>query len=177
MIYRLGDKSPQIRGKHCFVAKSADVIGEVILEEEASIWFNTVLRADNEPITIGRRSNIQDGTVIHVDDGYPVVIGDEVTVGHKVMLHGCTIKDGALIGINSVILNGAVIGKNALIGANALVTEGTQIPDNAMVLGSPGKVVKTIGPEVVAAIRAGMLHYVEKAKFYSNELVALAGSL
>ena len=172
MLYRLGNKAPTL-GQDCYVAPSADVIGEVILADQSSIWFNAVLRGDNEPITIGKRSNIQDGSVVHVDAGFPVLVEEEVTVGHKVMLHGCTVKKGALVGINAVVLNGAVIGENSLIGANALVTEGTKIPPNSLVLGSPGKVVKEVDAEVIEAVRLGMLHYVEKALAYGEELVAL----
>lgn len=172
MLYRLGDNSPSV-GKDCFVAPSADVIGQVVLEDACSIWFNAVLRGDNEPITIGKRSNIQDGSVVHVDAGFPVLVEEEVTVGHKVMLHGCTVKKGALVGINAVVLNGAVVGENSLVGANALVTEGMEIPPNSLVLGSPGKVVKEVGPKVIEAVRLGMLHYVEKAVAYGEELVAL----
>ena len=173
MIYRLGNYVPKL-GRDCFVAPSADVIGQVILEDEASIWFNAVLRGDNEPILIGERSNIQDGSVVHVDAGFPVTVEREVTVGHKVMLHGCTIKQGALIGINAVVLNGAVVGENSLVGANALITEGMNVPPNSLVLGSPGKVVKEVSPKVVEAVRQGMLHYVEKGKAYGEELEELA---
>ncbi len=169
MIYRLGNKIPKL-GRDCYVAPSADVIGEVYLEDEASVWFNAVLRGDNEPIRIGQQSNIQDGSVVHVDAGFPVTVEDRVTVGHKVMLHGCTIKKGALIGINAVVLNGAVVGENSLVGANALITEGMEIPPNSLVLGSPGKVVKEVGPKVIEAIRHGMLHYVEKGKTYGEKL-------
>lgn len=171
MIYSLGEKSPKL-GQGAYVAPSADVIGDVSLGDQASVWFGAILRGDNEPISIGARSNIQDGTVIHVDAGYPVLVEEDVTVGHKVMLHGCTIKRGALIGINAVVLNGAVIGENTLVGANALVTENTVVPDNSLFLGSPGKVIKSLSPEAIEMIRQGAQHYVDKAAQYAETLVS-----
>ena len=134
----LGDKKLQTSGDDFWIAPSANVIGEVILAKDASVWFNAVLRADNEPIYVGQGSNIQDGAIIHTDPGFSCVIGEKVTVGHMAMLHGCHIGDGSLIGIGSVILNGAKIGKNCIIGSKALVTEGMEIPDGSMVLGIPG---------------------------------------
>ncbi|MAR92076.1 MAG: gamma carbonic anhydrase family protein [Pseudomonadota bacterium] len=169
MIYRLGDKQVEIRGQDYFIAHNATVIGSVILENNASIWFNCVVRGDNDPITIGEDTNIQDGSVLHTDLGVPLVIGSKVTVGHKVMLHGCEIGDNSLIGINAVILNNAKIGRNCIIGANALIPEGKVIPDNSMVLGSPGKVVKELGEQHRAMITMSALHYVENFKRYQRE--------
>ena len=169
MIYKLGDKVPEIHTS-CFVAPSADVIGSVVMHEKSSVWFNCVLRADNEPITIGENSNIQDGSILHVDDNYPINIEANVTVGHKVMLHGCAIGEGTLIGMNAVILNGAQIGKNCLIGANALVTENMVIPDGSMVLGSPAKVVKELDEKTQTMLKMGAAHYTENSALYLAEL-------
>ena len=169
MIYKLGDQHPDI-AKSCFVAPSADLIGSVIMHEHSSVWFNCVLRADNEPITIGENSNVQDGSILHVDEGFPLNIGTNVTVGHKVMLHGCSIGDGTLIGMNAVILNGAKIGKACLIGANALVTEGMEIPDGSMVLGSPAKVVKQLDEKKQNMLKMGAKHYTDNSRRYSVEL-------
>ena len=167
MIYKLGERVPNIH-ESCFVAPSADLIGSVTLKKNASVWFSTVLRGDNADIVIGENSNIQDGSILHVDDDFPLTIGDNVTVGHKVMLHGCTIGDGSLVGMNAVILNGAVIGKGCLIGANALVPEGKVIPDGSMVLGSPGKIVKTLDDEKVAMLAFAADHYVENRQRYQE---------
>lgn len=172
MKYQLEDKAPDI-AEDCFVAKSADLIGEVIMHQGASVWFNCVLRGDNASITVGRNSNVQDGSVLHADPGFPLSIGEGVTIGHKVMLHGCTIGDNSLIGINAVVLNGAQIGKNCIIGANALVTEGTIIADGQMALGSPAKVVKEISEGAVEMIEAGASHYVENSKRYRNSITCL----
>jgi carbonic anhydrase/acetyltransferase-like protein (isoleucine patch superfamily) len=169
MIYSLGERRLETRGEH-FIAENATVIGSVILEANASIWFNAVVRADNDVITIGENSNIQDGSVLHTDHGMPLVIGRNVTVGHKVMLHGCTIGDGSLIGINAVILNGAVIGKGCVIGANALIPEGKVIPDGSVVMGSPGKVVKEVSEAQRAMLEMSALHYVENFRRYHKEL-------
>ena len=169
MIYKLGDKQPRILDS-CFVAPSADLIGAVELAENASVWFNCVLRADNEPIRIGENSNVQDGSILHVDPGYPINIGPNVTVGHKVMLHGCTIGENTLIGMNAVVLNGAKIGKNCIIGANALVTENMEVPDGQMVLGSPGKIVKELDQATAAMIRMGADHYVANNQLYRDNL-------
>ncbi|MEM7379058.1 MAG: gamma carbonic anhydrase family protein [Pseudomonadota bacterium] len=165
MKYHLGDHCVQT-GRGCFIAPSADVIGDVVLDDEVSVWFGAVLRGDNARISVGCGSNIQDNSVIHVDDGYPVQIGANVTVGHKVMLHGCTVRDGALIGMNAVVLNGAVIGSGCLIGANALVTEGTVVPDGHLVLGSPAKVIKPLDAAAQARMAAGAAHYVSKIAAY-----------
>ena len=169
MLYKLGDKTPNIADS-CFIAPSADLIGSVVMHENASVWFNCVLRADNEPITIGENSNVQDGSILHVDDNFPISIADNVTVGHKVMLHGCTIGSGTLIGMNAVILNGANIGNNCLIGANSLITEGTDIPDGSMVLGSPAKIVKQLDEKTQAMLKMGAAHYTQNSALYLSEL-------
>jgi carbonic anhydrase/acetyltransferase-like protein (isoleucine patch superfamily) len=171
-IYRLGDLIPVIHPE-AWVAGSAELIGRVELAPSTSVWFNVTIRADNDLVRVGARSNIQDGTVIHTDDGCPVMIGEGVTVGHQVMLHGCTIGDGSLIGIQAVVLNGARIGRDCLIGAGALITEGKEIPDRSMVLGSPGKVVRTLTDEELERIRRGNAHYVEKAREYRRALQAI----
>lgn len=170
MIYSLGDRQPEFRGDDYFVADGAVVIGSVILEQNASIWFNAVLRGDNDLITIGENSNIQDGSVLHTDGGIPLTVGKNVTVGQKVMLHGCTIGDNSLIGINAVVLNGAKIGKGCLIGANSLIPEGKEIPDGSLVMGSPGKVVKQLGPDQIKGLEMSAMHYVENFKRYKRDL-------
>ncbi|MCB1671022.1 MAG: gamma carbonic anhydrase family protein [Gammaproteobacteria bacterium] len=172
MIYSLGDLQVEITGDDFFVADNATVIGNVRLENNVSVWFNAVIRGDSELISIGENSNIQDGSVLHTDPGVPLTIGKNVTVGHKVMLHGCSIGDNSLIGINSVILNGARIGKNCLIGANSLVTENKEIPDGSLVMGSPAKVVKSLSPEQQAALMQSATHYVENFKRFKKTLRA-----
>ena len=174
MLYALGGLSPELRGDNHYIAPSASVVGSVILENNVSIWFNAVLRGDNEPVHIGANSNVQDGAILHTDPGAPLIIGSHVTIGHGAMLHGCTIEDGSLVGINCVILNHAVIGKNCLIGANTLVTEGRIIPDNSLVVGSPGKVLRTLSEEEIAAMHANSSHYVENIRHYLNVLKPLA---
>jgi len=153
-----------------WVAETATVLGHVILRENASVWYGAVLRGDNDPIESGENTNIQDGSVIHTDLGMPCSIGRDVTVGHMVMLHGCTIADESLIGIGSTILNGARIGRNCIIGAHALIPEGKEIPDNSLVMGAPGKVVKTVGPDQVEMIRLSAAHYVENWKRHRDGL-------
>lgn len=153
-----------------WVAENATVLGRVILKENASVWFNSVLRGDNDPIEIGENSNIQDGCVLHTDHGVPLTIGKDVTVGHMVMLHGCTIGDETLIGIGSTILNRAKIGKNCIIGAHSLIPEGKEIPDNSLVMGSPGKVVKELRPEQVQMIKGSAQVYVENWKRFKKGL-------
>ena len=169
MIYQIDDHRVRAEGD-CFIADTAVVIGHVLLRANASVWFNAVIRGDNELITIGENSNVQDGAVLHTDPGSPLTIGSGVTVGHKAMLHGCTIGDNSLVGISAVILNGAKIGRNCLIGANALVTEGKEIADNSMVLGSPGKVVRELTPEQIDGLRRSALHYVENARRFKAGL-------
>ncbi|MDP1732822.1 MAG: gamma carbonic anhydrase family protein [Sulfuritalea sp.] len=168
-IYSLGDREP-VFGRDAWVAPNATVIGDVRLGDNASIWWNAVVRGDNDTIRIGANSNIQDGSVLHVDAGVPLTIGANVTVGHLVMLHGCTIGDESLIGIKSVILNKAVIGRHCIIGANSLIAEGKVIPDRSLVMGSPGKVVRQLTDEEVALLRYAAQGYVENARRYRAEL-------
>lgn len=170
MIYHLGDRKPEFKGDY-FVADNATLIGSVVLENNASVWFNAVIRGDNELIIIGENSNIQDGSVLHTDPGMPLAIGKGVTVGHKVMLHGCTIGDNSLIGINAVVLNGASIGKNCLIGANSLIPEGKEIPDGSLVMGSPGKVVRTLAEDQLKGLAQSANGYVNNFKRFKKELV------
>ena len=172
-IYQLGDTSPTLH-ESAWVADTADVIGRVELAENTSVWFGTVIRGDNEPIRIGRGTNIQDNSVLHSDLGSPLTIGEHVTVGHQVMLHGCTIGDGSLIGIQAVVLNGAKIGRNCIVGAGALVTEGKEFPDGSMILGSPAKAVRQLSEEQIAAFRRGAAHYVDNAARYRAGLKKIA---
>ena len=171
-LYQLDDKVPQIADS-AWVADSAQVIGDVRLAEDASIWFHATLRGDNDPITIGEGTNIQDGSVLHTDAGVPLTIGRHVTVGHMVMLHGCTIGDESLIGIGAVILNGARIGRHCLVGAGSLVTEGKEFPAGSMILGSPAKVVRVLTPEQIEGLRASARHYVDNARRYATRLKKL----
>ena len=168
MIIDLGDKKLKTADDNFWIAPNASVIGDVVLERDASIWFNAILRADNEPITIGEGSNVQDGAIIHTDPGYACNIGKKVTVGHMAMLHGCSIGDGSLIGIGSVVLNGAKIGKNCIIGSKALVTEGMDVPDGSMVLGIPGKIKKTLTEEEQSVVPLGADHYIDNYKKYKQ---------
>jgi len=170
MLYELGGQRPELRGEGHFVAPNAAVIGRVVMEASSSVWFSCVLRGDAERIHIGAGSNIQDGTVIHADPGFPAEIGERVTVGHNAMLHGCSIGDGSLVGIGAVVLNGARVGRNCLIGAGALVTEGTEIPDGSLVLGSPGKVRRSLDEEQQAMLGLNAQHYVGNAERYLREL-------
>jgi carbonic anhydrase/acetyltransferase-like protein (isoleucine patch superfamily) len=167
--YSLPERHIVTKGDY-WIAPNATVIGSVVLENNASVWFNAVVRADNDVITIGENSQVQDGSVLHSDPGFPVTLGKNVSVGHMAMLHGCTVGDGSLIGIKSVILNGAVIGKNCMIGANTLIAEGKTIPDGSMVLGSPGKVVRPLSPEEIARINEFADHYSARFKLYRTGL-------
>ena len=169
MLYQLGDTKVQVE-EGVWVAENAVVVGNVLLKENSSVWFNAVIRGDNDLITIGEGANIQDGSVLHSDPGSPLTVGANVTIGHKVMLHGCDIGEGSLIGINSVVLNNARIGKNCIIGANALITEGKEIPDNSLVMGSPGKVVKTMTDDQAKAVEFSALHYVENARRFRDSM-------
>ncbi len=171
-IYQLGDDAPRI-APTAWVADSAQVIGRVQLGEAASVWYGAVLRGDNEWITLGARSNVQDGSVLHTDMGSPLTLGDDVTVGHQAMLHGCTVGDGSLIGIQAVVLNGARIGRNCLVGAGALVTEGKAFPDNSLILGSPARVVREISPEQLAGLRRSAAGYVANAQRHRTQLKPL----
>jgi carbonic anhydrase/acetyltransferase-like protein (isoleucine patch superfamily) len=167
MFYDLEDKKIKNLGEN-WIAPNASIIGDVTLEKNTSIWFNVTLRGDIENIYVGEGSNIQDGSVLHTDPGYPLKIGKNVTIGHLVMLHGCTVGDNSLIGIGAVILNNARIGKNCIIGANALVTENKEIPDNSLVIGSPGKIIRSITDEEVKSITKNAIHYQENWKKYSK---------
>ena len=173
MLYALGDRVPNVHAS-CFVADSAHVIGSIALEEDASVWFNCVLRGDNDLITIGRESNVQDGTVIHTDSGIQVRVGRGVTIGHQVMLHGCEIGDYALIGIGATVLNRAKIGKHCLIGAGALITEGKEIPERSLVTGAPGRVVRQLRDEEVLMLEGSAAHYVQNARRYRQQLRPLS---
>ena len=171
MKYTLGDKRVRTEGDGHFIAPNAAVIGDVLLKAGSSVWFSAVIRADVEYIEVGKNANIQDGAVLHADPGTPCIIGADVTVGHNAMVHGCTIGEGTLVGINAVVLDGAVVGKNCLIGAGALVTGGTQIPDNSLVLGAPAKVKATLTEEQITAMRGGAKHYVRNAALFAAQLV------
>jgi carbonic anhydrase/acetyltransferase-like protein (isoleucine patch superfamily) len=173
-VYNLGNVTPELPNyDEYWIAPTATVIGRVILKKNASIWFGATLRGDNDPIVIGENSNVQDGSVLHTDAGSPLTIGDNVTIGHMVMLHGCTIGANSLVGIGSVILNGAKIGKNCLIGAGCLITEGKEIPDNSLVMGAPGKVVREISPEQAQNLSRSALGYVRNWKRFRRDLGAV----
>ncbi len=173
-IYELDGLAPTLAAG-AWVADSAQVMGNVELAEDANVWFGAVIRGDGvDTIRIGRGSNVQDGSVLHCDPGKPLVLGADVTVGHKVMLHGCTVGDGTLIGIGAVVLNGAKIGKSSIVGAGSLVTEGKEFPDNSMIMGSPAKVVRTLSDEQAAGIRHIALHYVANAKRFRAGLKKIA---
>lgn len=168
-LYDLGGVTPVTPGAQRFwIAPHAVVLGNVALEDEASVWFGAVVRGDNEPIRIGERSNVQDGCVLHTDPGFPLTIGEDCTIGHMVMLHGCSIGRGSLIGIGSIILNGAKIGEECLIGANTLIAEGKDIPPRSMVLGSPGKIIRQLTDEDVARIHGSAQRYVANWKRYAS---------
>ena len=170
-VYELDGICPKLpQSGQFWVAESAVVLGDVILHENASVWFNAVLRGDNDPITIGENSNVQDSSVLHTDIGCPLTIGKDVTIGHMVMLHGCTIGDESLIGIGTTVLNRAVIGKNCIIGAHSLIPEGKVIPDNSLVMGAPGKVVKQLSPEQVMLIKGSAQVYVDNWKRFKTGL-------
>jgi len=171
MLYSIGQRHIDAHA-NSFVAPGAVLIGSIRLESEASIWFGAILRGDNDDIIVGQRTNIQDGAVVHTDEGIPMLVGAGVTVGHKAVLHGCRIGDNCLIGINSVILNQARIGNNCVIGAGALVPEGKEIPDDSVVFGTPGKVVRQVSDEEKARIQGSAAHYVAKAHMYKHELLA-----
>ena len=170
MNYALGDRTPVLEGDNHFVADGVRIIGNVRLKSEASVWFNCVLRGDNDWIEVGERSNVQDSSVLHTDPGFPLTIGRGVTVGHKAMLHGCTIDSNALIGIGSIILNGAVIGSNCIVGANSLVTENKVFPDGSLILGSPARAVRGLSDEEIAAIAESADRYVENAARFRDKL-------
>jgi carbonic anhydrase/acetyltransferase-like protein (isoleucine patch superfamily) len=168
-LYQLGDHAPRVHAT-AWVADSAEVIGRVELSEHASVWFGAVARGDSETLRIGRNSNVQDNAVLHADSGQPLTIGENVTVGHQAMLHGCTIGDGSLIGIRAVVLNGATIGRNCLVGAGAIVTEGKTFPDGVLILGAPAKAVRELTPEQIAELRRAASHYVGNAQHFAKQL-------
>jgi len=168
-IYALGDHKPQIHDDS-WVAPDANLIGQVVVEQGASVWFGCTIRADHEEIRVGEGSNVQENCVMHIDAGYPLIIGQNCTIGHKVMLHGCTIGDNTLIGMGAIVLNGAKIGKNCLIGAGALITENKEIPDNSLVMGSPGKVVRGVDAALAEKLRQSALHYQENMRRFRAEL-------
>lgn len=168
MKYTLNDNMPQVHSS-TYIAPGAHVIGNVELQEDTSVWFNAVLRADNDKITIGKGSNIQDGTVVHVDDNYPVTVGENVIVGHNVTLHGCTVEDGALIGMGSTVLNGAVIGAGALVAAGALVPEGKRIEAGTLVAGVPAKTIRKLSDGDIERMKSGAEHYIENSRQFKTE--------
>ncbi len=169
MVYKLGDKTPQLDGNN-YIAPNATIIGDVILGRGANVWWNVVIRGDNDRITLGENVNIQDGAVLHTDDGVPLTLEREVSVGHMAMLHGCTVKQGSLIGIKAVVLNRAIVGRDCLVGANSLIPEGKVIPDRSLVVGSPGRVVRQLTDDEVAMVRGIAQHYMDNAARYLEEL-------
>jgi len=169
-LFAIGERRVQLLGEHHYVAHDATLVGDITLHNNVNVWFKVVIRAENDRITIGEGCNIQDASVLHVDPGYPMTLAKFVSVGHKVMLHGCTIGEGSLIGINSVIMNGARIGRGTLVGANTLVAEGKEIPDGVLVLGSPGKVVRELKQEEKDHLLKVATGYVERSKFYKKNL-------
>lgn len=171
-LYALDGKIPVVHAS-TWIAPSATIIGDAELKADTSVWFGAVIRADNDHIAIGERSNVQDGAVLHIDDGVPLTIGSDVTIGHHAMLHGCTVGDGSLVGIHAVILNRVVIGCNCLIGANALIPEGRIIPDRSLVLGSPGRVVRQLTDDEVAGLMRSAAGYVNKSRLYRDSLTAV----
>jgi len=172
-LYQLGDQAPRI-APSAWVADSAQVMGNVELADEASVWFGVVLRGDAELISIGPGVNVQDGTVIHTDPGFPVTLARNVSIGHQVMLHGCTVGENSLIGIQAVVLNGARIGRNCLVGAGALVTEGKEFPDGSLIVGSPAKVVRMLTPEQIDRLALTAAHYVDKAERHRSTAKRIA---
>ena len=170
-VYDLGSRRVQLpQDGEYWIAPNATVVGNVVIQRNASVWFGAVIRGDNDPITIGENSNVQDGSVLHTDDGVPLTLGTGVTIGHMAMLHGCIVGDNSLIGIGAVVLNGAQIGRNCLIGARALITEGKVIPDNSLVIGAPGRVARMLEPAEIEGLRNSARHYVENWKRFAAEL-------
>jgi carbonic anhydrase/acetyltransferase-like protein (isoleucine patch superfamily) len=169
-LHTLGERKPVTHGNEHFIADNATIIGSVILHNQTSVWYNAVIRGDSDIITIGERTNIQDGAVLHTDPGIPMTIGGNVSVGHQAMLHGCTVGDGSLIGIGAIILNHAVIGKSCLVGAGAVIPEGKNYPDGVLVLGAPGKVVRELKPEERDGLLLNAEIYVRRLKLYREKL-------
>lgn len=176
MLYELEDRRPEIRGEGHFIADNATVIGSVLLEARSSVWFNAVIRGDNDLMIIGEDSNVQDGAVLHTDPGLRLTLGRGVTVGHQAMLHGCDVGDYSLIGINAVVLNRARIGKHCLIGANTLIPEGMEVPDGSMVVGSPGAIKRTLNEEQKSMLEHSAAHYVANAERYRSALRVAFGA-
>jgi carbonic anhydrase/acetyltransferase-like protein (isoleucine patch superfamily) len=169
-LFSIGERRIELRGEHHYIAYDATLVGSIVLENNVNVWFQVVIRADNDQVTIGEGCNIQDGSVLHVDPGYPMNLARRVTIGHKVMLHGCTIGEGTLVGINSVVMNGARIGRSSLIGANTLIPEGKQIPDGVLVLGSPGKVVRELKQEEKDYLLKIAQGYIDRSRLYKDNL-------
>ena len=169
-LFSLGERRVELLGAHHYVAYDATLVGSITLHADVNIWFKVVIRAENDRITIGEGTNVQDGSVLHVDPGYPLTLGRQVTIGHKVMLHGCTVGDGSLVGINSVVLNGARIGAGTLIGANSLIPEGREIPPGVLVVGSPGKIVRELKQEEKDSLLGIAKGYVERSRLYKAQL-------
>jgi len=169
-VYSLGDRTVELPGDEWFIAENAAVIGSVVLGRQASVWFNVVIRGDSERITVGERTNVQDGSVLHADPGAPLTLGREVSVGHNAMLHGCSVGDGSLIGINSVVLNHATVGRRTIVGANTLIPEGKIIPDGVLVLGSPGKVKRELTQEEKDNLLRIAEGYVQRSKLFRERL-------
>jgi carbonic anhydrase/acetyltransferase-like protein (isoleucine patch superfamily) len=169
-IFSLGERKVVFHGEEWFIAENATVIGTVVMHNQASIWFNTIVRGDSEIITIGERTNLQDSCVLHADPGIPLTLGKNVSVGHKAMLHGCTVGDGSLVGIGAIVMNHSVIGSRCLIGAGALITEGKTFPDGVLILGSPAKVVRELKPEEKEALLRNAETYVRRSKIYREKL-------
>jgi carbonic anhydrase/acetyltransferase-like protein (isoleucine patch superfamily) len=172
-VFELNDRVPEL-GEGVWIADNATVLGSVKLGRKVSVWFGAVLRGDNDPIVVGDGSNIQDGSILHTDDGVPLTIGENVTVGHMAVLHGCTVGDGSLVGINAVVLNGAVIGKSCLIGANCLIPENKVIPDRSLVVGTPGRIIRQLSDEEVAGLQRSAENYMENAARFSQGLMRIA---
>jgi len=168
-LYQYGEHRPAVYAD-VYIAETADVIGQVTLKARSSVWYQAVLRGDTDHLEVGEESNIQDGAVLHADPGFPLKVGNGVTVGHQAMLHGCTIGDGCLIGIQAVVLNGAVIGENSLVGAGAFIKEGAVFPPNSLIVGSPAKVVRELSEDVVAGLKKNAQSYVERGKLHSQQL-------
>jgi carbonic anhydrase/acetyltransferase-like protein (isoleucine patch superfamily) len=172
-LFSIGERRVELRGAHHYIAYDASLVGSIVLEDNVNVWFKVVIRADNDQVTLGEGCNIQDGSVLHVDPGYPMRLSRRVTIGHKVMLHGCTIGEGTLVGINSVVMNGARIGSHSLIGANSLIAEGKEVPDGVLVLGSPGKVVRDLKQEEKDYLLAIAQGYIDRSRFYKDNLKQL----
>jgi len=169
-LFSIGERRVELRGEHHFIAYDASLVGSIVLENNVNVWFKVVIRADNDQVTIGEGCNVQDGSVLHVDPGYPMNLSPRVTIGHKAMLHGCTIGEGTLVGINSVVMNGARIGRSSLIGANTLIPEGKEIPEGVLVLGSPGKVVRDLKEEEKAFLLKVAQGYIDRSRLYKDTL-------